>query len=55
MTRPKEFNLTKGSSGSEQKLKTLEKDEAKVEVYIQDVTYGDALNYLHDELHKLKL
>jgi len=55
MTKPKEFNLTKGSSGSEQKLKTLEKNDIKVDVFIQDVTYGDALNYLHDELHKFKL
>lgn len=48
--KPKTQPTNKG--GSEKKV-SLETEEG--EIYITDVAYGDALNYLHDELHKIKL
>lgn len=32
-----------------------EKKARNDEIYISDVSYGDAMNYLHNELHKLQL
>jgi len=57
ITQPKEFNFnsnrqTNSEKKSEKKEEILRKNE---EIYISDVSYGDALNFLHAELHKLKL
>lgn len=67
----KERILAKGTtqnSASKKNLKTKEKKENwgserkkteendfKTEIYISEVSYGDALNYLHDELHKMHI
>lgn len=40
---------------SERKKINTEENEMRNEIYVSDVTYGDALNYLHDELHKMHI
>lgn len=54
VTQPKEFQFASNRGNASDKK--VEKKEEKIEeIYISDVTYGDALNYLHAELHKLQL
>lgn len=55
-TKPKEFNFASNKQlNSEKKDQKNDQKETKDDVYISDTTYGDALNYLHAELHKIDL